>query len=312
MDSIEKSIKVNRIVNKIDMELQLGNTTLLGEVFEKGKRAQLGEIREWKGKKFQKTGQGWVPVKESRVGKREKPAVLSDNDALRFEFNRRIEKDPSHKNLSNVAREMVDNNISILKDKGGKRLLYAISDDSGKISYSYKGEDWVDAAPESTDREDMKQLTAAEQVELDELRYILAYFDSKIKDLSGIKLSRTTEGDWRASRDGKNLGILRDTAISGRLALKAGLIEEDEREVEELREIGRENLIHQGKSKSYTDMYMKTIGNFTKKDLESVSKKIGFIKDFEKQFEEILSSDKEMQDKIGGIKDALILIEEQK
>lgn len=33
------------------------------EVLEKGKKAQIGEIRDWKGIKMQKTAQGWVPVK---------------------------------------------------------------------------------------------------------------------------------------------------------------------------------------------------------------------------------------------------------
>jgi len=35
----------------------------VGSLIHKGKKANIGEIREWKGKKFQKTVNGWVPVK---------------------------------------------------------------------------------------------------------------------------------------------------------------------------------------------------------------------------------------------------------
>ena len=39
------------------------------EFLEKGKRAQIGEIREWKGQKFQKqVNGGWTPVKQEEVG----------------------------------------------------------------------------------------------------------------------------------------------------------------------------------------------------------------------------------------------------
>lgn len=35
------------------------------EYLEKGKRGQIGEIREWQGKKYKKTLNGWEPVKEA-------------------------------------------------------------------------------------------------------------------------------------------------------------------------------------------------------------------------------------------------------
>lgn len=41
------------------------------EYLEKGKRAQIGEIREWQGGKFRRTFDGWVPVKEGEGGKKE-------------------------------------------------------------------------------------------------------------------------------------------------------------------------------------------------------------------------------------------------
>jgi hypothetical protein len=53
---------------------------LEGEELSKGKRANLGEVREWGGKKYQKTTQGWVPA--GKPNKEEKKStfeqVLSD------------------------------------------------------------------------------------------------------------------------------------------------------------------------------------------------------------------------------------------
>lgn len=39
---------------------------LRGESFEKGKTAEVGEVREWKGQKMRKTPTGWVPATESK------------------------------------------------------------------------------------------------------------------------------------------------------------------------------------------------------------------------------------------------------
>lgn len=43
----------------------------VGNLIEKGKRGQVGEIREWKGGKYKKTAQGWVEVSEGKEGKKE-------------------------------------------------------------------------------------------------------------------------------------------------------------------------------------------------------------------------------------------------
>ena len=39
---------------------------LRGESFEKGKKAEVGEVREWKGQKMRKTSTGWVPATEGK------------------------------------------------------------------------------------------------------------------------------------------------------------------------------------------------------------------------------------------------------
>lgn len=36
------------------------------ELFEKGKKAEVGEVREWKGQKVRKTANGWVPVTDGK------------------------------------------------------------------------------------------------------------------------------------------------------------------------------------------------------------------------------------------------------
>ena len=41
-------------------------TPLRQELFEKGKKAEVGEVREWKGQKMRKTSNGWVPAGEGK------------------------------------------------------------------------------------------------------------------------------------------------------------------------------------------------------------------------------------------------------
>lgn len=41
-------------------------TPLRHELFEKGKKAEVGEVREWKGQKMRKTANGWIPAGEGK------------------------------------------------------------------------------------------------------------------------------------------------------------------------------------------------------------------------------------------------------
>ena len=64
MSNIEQRIIENEI------EKSLGNDFSIEKAFDtldiiKGKRAQLGEIREWRGGKFRRTTSGWERIKES-------------------------------------------------------------------------------------------------------------------------------------------------------------------------------------------------------------------------------------------------------
>lgn len=50
------------------------------DFLEKGKRGTVGEIRTWGGNKYQKTAEGWVPVKEASDKKTtEKKEITMDN-----------------------------------------------------------------------------------------------------------------------------------------------------------------------------------------------------------------------------------------
>ena len=56
-DVLDKSRAIDRLHKSI-----MPDTT--AEILEKGKRAEIGEVRTWGGYKYQKTQNGWVPFKE--------------------------------------------------------------------------------------------------------------------------------------------------------------------------------------------------------------------------------------------------------
>ena len=47
------------------------------DLLEKGKRGSIGEIREWNGKKFMKTANGWKPVKGENAKRSEETVKLA-------------------------------------------------------------------------------------------------------------------------------------------------------------------------------------------------------------------------------------------
>lgn len=62
------NIGAQKRINAILQNVQSGVSP---EFIEKGKTAQVGEIREWTGQKMQKTVNGWIPVKEGTGSKGE-------------------------------------------------------------------------------------------------------------------------------------------------------------------------------------------------------------------------------------------------
>lgn len=72
MSNIEQRIIENEI------EKSLGNDFSIEKAFDildivKGKRAQLGEIREWRGGRFRRTANGWERIKEGARGEKKNP-----------------------------------------------------------------------------------------------------------------------------------------------------------------------------------------------------------------------------------------------
>lgn len=75
-ENILKSFSENLFESKSDLNDEISKA-IESDVLEKGgKKATLGEIREWSGKKYQKTTQGWIPYK----GKGDGVESLKDGD----------------------------------------------------------------------------------------------------------------------------------------------------------------------------------------------------------------------------------------
>jgi len=70
MDKFFEALEKSKGSIALDIANQVGFDET-ADILEKGKRASIGEIREWNGKKYQKTGNGWVPVKQGNGGKGE-------------------------------------------------------------------------------------------------------------------------------------------------------------------------------------------------------------------------------------------------
>ena len=56
------------------------------ETFEKGKKANIGEVRDWNGQKYQKTVNGWVPVKQGANPSNQKTELTGDQKKFLDKF----------------------------------------------------------------------------------------------------------------------------------------------------------------------------------------------------------------------------------
>ena len=106
-DKINKSRKENILksfhsnldnIQPSDIDQEISKAIEL-EVIEKGgKRAVIGEFREWSGKKYQKTTQGWIAVKGEKSEKKEE--VKSKENKNKFEYGDKVYvKHPTTKKL---------------------------------------------------------------------------------------------------------------------------------------------------------------------------------------------------------------------
>jgi len=74
--------------------------------FEKGKKAEIGEIREWSGVKMQKTAQGWLPVKkDGSMSKEENGGKMSSVE------KQEQKKEYSEKELEEFARKTSESDL---------------------------------------------------------------------------------------------------------------------------------------------------------------------------------------------------------
>lgn len=90
------------------------------EFLEKGKRAQIGEIREWKGQKFQKQPNGgWIPVKQGTKGSKKEFSAEDEkwldrffdpmDTASAFLDSKELEEDYPNKTIKEFERYISEN-----------------------------------------------------------------------------------------------------------------------------------------------------------------------------------------------------------
>ena len=76
---LNKSLSQESLI-KANIAAQFGNNQVFDEL-EKGKKANLGEIREWGGKKYRKEVQGWVGVNDGEVKHKMEEGDVDKKDA---------------------------------------------------------------------------------------------------------------------------------------------------------------------------------------------------------------------------------------
>lgn len=101
-EALQKSKAVNRMVDSFVNKDIVAQDSLQLDELEKGKVGQLGEIRTWGGKKYQKTPKGWRPVKAGSHSDKSK-----EESSDKYEFVLRGKVDPvNDKNWEKVASEI--------------------------------------------------------------------------------------------------------------------------------------------------------------------------------------------------------------
>lgn len=120
MSNIEQRIVENEI------EKSLGNDFSIEKAFDildivKGKRAQLGEIREWRGGRFRRTANGWERIKEE--SSKTPTSVKIDQ---KKETNKKINEAPKRKkkygdmNVEEAKKELLGKDLTITDIETGK------------------------------------------------------------------------------------------------------------------------------------------------------------------------------------------------
>lgn len=98
------------------------------EILEKGKRAEIGEVRTWGGYKYQKTASGWVPFKEG--SKQEKKTSNEPKESGdKAEIERRIKEIESEQDQ--IEETTQKNLLAIFKEELGPETV---------VNFTYPGE----------------------------------------------------------------------------------------------------------------------------------------------------------------------------
>ena len=108
------------VANRVAIEKSLGRDVsdeACLELLEKGgKRAQLGDIRTWNGKQYQKTAKGWRPVSKKNESTAEKESEPEEKETLKNEGNTSARKLAVTQSFSRYE-EKINNQIDKLREK---------------------------------------------------------------------------------------------------------------------------------------------------------------------------------------------------
>ena len=78
------------------------------EVLQKGKAAEVGEIREWKGQKMRKTAQGWIPVKEDVEPKKEEVEDKKEKDGTENKEKGKLSREQLEEYARKTSQEALE------------------------------------------------------------------------------------------------------------------------------------------------------------------------------------------------------------
>lgn len=135
------------------------------EILEKGKRAEIGEVRTWGGYKYQKTASGWVPFKESS---KSTPAPKSEDEQelTKLGFKKYIgfgetsfEKEHNGRRVRVIQEKpgksdswMVTSNSKFLRDADGKAMSFG-----SLVEAAHEAMDWAEGKSKGTSSSTSKQ-----------------------------------------------------------------------------------------------------------------------------------------------------------
>lgn len=124
MENINDTIEKSYLAQVLNSAALTGNTDEVEKAFsniiEKGKKANIGEIREWAGGKFRKTQSGWEPVKNSgSVKEVESKKIVDDvNHGKKInELYNEFDKIKDQKDWDKWAKNLQDFKVGTYENK---------------------------------------------------------------------------------------------------------------------------------------------------------------------------------------------------